>query len=167
MHGPARLEAALDGGQLLLVRQAAAAVVAAVVVGADAAAAAAGAHHTGGGAGGVAGAAPPTLLAGLGRGRGVQGGRLEAGDRHQVLVGHVLLVQLVLELLLLGRLLLEIPGIEEHGPVTITLTPPQLSYKLSYKLSYMLSRSLSLTDKVLYEESPLSWRAATHSGCLK
>ena len=41
VHCPARLEAALDGGQLLLVRQAAAAVVAAVVVGADAAAAAA------------------------------------------------------------------------------------------------------------------------------
>ena len=124
VHGPTRLEAALDGGQLLLLRPAPAVVVVVAV----AAAAAAGAHHAGGGAGRVAetlpGAAPraappPALLAaGLRRG-GVEGARVQAGDgRHQVLVGHVrrLLVQLVLELLLLGRLLLQVPGIEKHDP---------------------------------------------------
>ena len=106
VHCPARLEAALDDGQLLRPDPAPAAVVAAVVVRAVAAAAAACAHHTRGGAGRVAeavprparAAAPPTLLAGLRRGR-VEGGRVEAGDGgHQVLVGHIrrLLVQLLL-----------------------------------------------------------------------
>ena len=122
VYCPARLEAALEGGQLL--RPSAAAV--AVVVGAVAAAAASCAHHTGGWAGRVAkavprparAAAPPTLLARLRRG-GVEGGRVEAGDGgNQVLVGHVrrLLVQLLLELLLLGRLLLQVPRIEKHDP---------------------------------------------------
>ena len=121
VHCPALLEAALQGGQLLRPSAAAA------DVGAVSAAAAARAHHAGGGAGRVAGAvprparaaAPPAaLLAGL-RGGRVQGGRVEAGDGgHQVLVGHVrrLLVQLLLELLLLGRLLLQIPRIEKHDP---------------------------------------------------
>ena len=125
VHCPARLEAALYGRQLLR----SPVVAGVVVVAAVAAAAAAGAHHTGGGAGAVTeavprppvpcAAAPPTLLTGLRRGR-VQGARVEAGDGglHQVLVGHVrrLLVQLLLELLLLGCLLLQIPGIEKHDP---------------------------------------------------
>ena len=122
VHCPARLEAALDDGQLL-----GPAPAAVVVVRAVAAAAAAGAHHAGGGAGGVAeavpcpapAAPPPTFLAGLRRG-GVEGARVEAGDGggHQVLVRHVrrLLVQLLLELLLLGGLLLQVPGIEKHDP---------------------------------------------------
>mgnify|MGYP001279426862 CR=1 FL=1 len=124
VHCPARLEAALDGRNLLRPP----AVAAVVVVAAVAAAAAACAHHTGGRAGAVAdavprppvpcAAAPPTLLARLRRG-GVEGGRVEAGDGgNQVLVGHVrrLLVQLLLELLLLGRLLLQVPRIEKHDP---------------------------------------------------
>ena len=125
VHCPARLEAALDGRKLLRPP----AVAAVVVVAAVAAAAATCTHHTGGGAGAVAEAVPrppvpcaaatPTLLAGLRRGR-VQGARVKAGDGglHQVLVGHVrrLLVQLLLELLLLGGLLLQVPGIEKHDP---------------------------------------------------
>ena len=121
VHCPALLEAALQGGQLLRPSAAAADVGCAV-----SAAAAARAHHAGGGAGRVAeavprparAAAPPTLLARLRRG-GVEGGRVEAGDGgDQVLGGHVrrLLVKLLLELLLLGRLLLQIPRIEKHDP---------------------------------------------------
>ena len=124
MHRPARLEAALDVGQLRGV--VAVAAVAGVVV---AAAAAAGAHHAGGGGGGVAqlglgpapGAAPPTR-AGVGGG----GGGVEAGAQLVVLAVHRgrcvprplrALALRSLHLLherLLGRLLLQVPGVGEH-----------------------------------------------------
>lgn len=123
MHRPARLEAALDVGQLRGV--VAVAAVAGVVV---AAAAAAGAHHAGGGGGGVAqlclgpapGAAPPTR-AGVGGG----GGGVEAGAQLVVLAVHRRCVPRPLRALalrslhllherLLGRLLLQVPGVGEH-----------------------------------------------------
>ena len=122
MHRPARLEAALDVGQL---RGTAAVAVAGVVV---AAAAAAGAHHAGGGGGGVAqlvlgpapAAAPPT-----GAGVGGGGGGVEAGAQLVVLAVHRRRVPRLLRALalrslhllhegLLGRLLLQVPGVGEH-----------------------------------------------------
>ena len=122
MHRPARLEAALDVGQL---RGAVAVAVAGVVV---AAAAAAGAHHAGGGGGGVAklglcpapAAAPPT-----GAGVGGGGGGVEAGAQLVVLAVHRRRVPRLLRALalrslhllhegLLGRLLLQVPGVGEH-----------------------------------------------------
>ena len=122
MHRPARLEAALDVCQL---RGTAAVAVAGVVV---AAAAAAGAHHAGGGGGGVAqlglgpapAAAPPT-----GAGVGGGGGGVEAGAQLVVLAVHRRSVPRLLRALalrslhllhegLLGRLLLQVPGVGEH-----------------------------------------------------
>ena len=124
MHCPARLEAALNGRQLLR----SPAVVAVVVVAAVAAAAAAGAHHAGGGGGGVAqlvlgpapAAAPPT-----GAGVGGGGGGVEAGAQLVVLAVHRRSVPRLLRALalrslhllhegLLGRLLLQVPGVGEH-----------------------------------------------------
>ena len=122
MDRPARLEAALDVCQL---RGAVAVAVAGVVV---AAAAAAGAHHAGGGGGGVAqlglgpapAAAPPT-----GAGVGGGGGGVEAGAQLVVLAVHRRRVPRLLRALalrslhllhegLLGRLLLQVPGVGEH-----------------------------------------------------
>ena len=124
MHRPARLEAALDVGQLRGAVAVAVAVAGVVV----AAAAAAGAHHAGGGGGGVAqlvlgpapAAAPPT-----GAGVGGGGGGVEAGAQLVVLAVHRRSVPRLLRALalrslhllhegLLGRLLLQVPGVGEH-----------------------------------------------------
>ena len=122
MDRPARLEAALDVCQLRGTAAVAVAVAGVVV----AAAAAAGAHHAGGGGGGVAqlglgpapAAAPPT-----GAGVGGGGGGVEAGAQLVVLAVHRRSVPRLLRALrslhllhegLLGRLLLQVPGVGEH-----------------------------------------------------